>query len=194
MAKRKCVICSQYIEKDDETVPYKNRYAHVKCFNSLMKMAVKSNGEKKAASMRKKKTVKVKAVGEALSEEEAKEKRDLIAYVERLFGEKANSKIYTQIKNMKSDFPYYTYAGIKSALEYFYEVQDNPITQKGVGIVPYIYDQAQKYFEHLYKTYEHNAKIEDVSTLYKETKIKIVPPRTPQEEKSMDYKGGDYHW
>ena len=108
MSKRKCVICSNWIEKGDETVPYKNRLAHVQCFNSMMKMAVKSNSEKKVAKSKKTKKINPKStvLGDCLTEEESKQKRSLISYIEELFGEKANAKTYTQIKNLMRDYPH----------------------------------------------------------------------------------------
>ena len=45
-------------------------------------------------------------------------------------------------------YPHYTYKGIKQALVYFYEVQKKPIDKanQGIGIVPYVYDSAQEYY------------------------------------------------
>ena len=51
MAKRKCAICNEYIENNEESVPYKKRYAHLKCFNVAMQVVstkprVKSESKK----------------------------------------------------------------------------------------------------------------------------------------------------
>lgn len=195
MSKRKCVICSNWIEKGDETVPYKNRLAHVQCFNSMMKMAVKSNSEKKAAKSKKTKKINPKStvLGDCLTEEESKQKRSLISYIEELFGEKANAKTYTQIKNLMRDYPYFTYVGLEQSIRFFYEIKENPITNQGLGIVPYVYDQAQKYFKNLGEVQSHNASISNVNELYAHKKVRIAPPKIVEEE-SIERTGGGYDW
>lgn len=195
MSKRKCVICSNWIEKGDETVPYKNRLAHVQCFNSMMKMAVKSNSEKKAAKSKKTKKINPKStvLGDCLTEEESKQKRSLISYIEELFGEKANAKTYTQIKNLMRDYPYFTYIGLEQSIKFFYEIKENPITNQGLGIVPYVYDQAQEYFKNLGEVQSHNASISNVNELYAHKKVRIAPPKIVEEE-SIERTGGGYDW
>lgn len=195
MSKRKCVICSNWIEKGDETVPYKNRLAHVQCFNSMMKMAVKSNSEKKAAKSKKTKKINPKStvLGDCLTEEESKQKRSLISYIEELFGEKANAKTYTQIKNLMRDYPYFTYVGLEQSIRFFYEIKENPITNQGLGIAPYVYDQAQEYFKNLGEVQSHNASISNVNELYAHKKVRIAPPKIVEEE-SIERTGGGYDW
>mgnify|MGYP000224659176 FL=1 len=195
MSKRKCVICSNWIEKGDETVPYKNRLAHVQCFNSMMKMAVKSNSEKKAAKSKKTKKINPKStvLGDCLTEEESRQKRSLISYIEELFGEKANAKTYTQIKNLMRDYPYFTYVGLEQSIRFFYEIKENPITNQGLGIVPYVYDQAQEYFKNLGEVQSHNASISNVNELYAHKKVRIAPPKIVEEE-SIGRTGGGYDW
>lgn len=195
MSKRKCVICSNWIEKEDETVPYKNRLAHVQCFNSMMKMAVKSNSEKKAVKSKKAKKINPKStvLGDCLTEEESKQKRSLIGYIEELFGEKANAKTYTQIKNLMRDYPYFTYVGLEQSIRFFYEIKENPITNQGLGIVPYVYDQAQEYFKNLGEVQSHNASISNVNELYAHKKVRIAPPKIVEEE-SIERTGGGYDW
>lgn len=195
MSKRKCVICSNWIEKGDETVPYKNRLAHVQCFNSMMKMAVKSNSERKAVKSKKAKKINPKSavLGDCLTEEESKQKRSLISYIEELFGEKANAKTYTQIKNFMRDYPYFTYVGLEQSIRFFYEIKENPITNQGLGIVPYVYDQAQEYFKNLGEVQSHNASISNVNELYAHKKVRIAPPKIVEEE-SIERTGGGYDW
>jgi len=195
LSKRKCVICSNWIEKGDETVPYKNRLAHVQCFNSMMKMAVKSNSERKAVKSKKAKKINPKSavLGDCLTEEESKQKRSLISYIEELFGEKANAKTYTQIKNLMRDYPYFTYVGLEQSIRFFYEIKENPITNQGLGIVPYVYDQAQEYFKNLGEVQSHNASISNVNELYAHKKVRIAPPKIVEEE-SIERTGGGYDW
>ena len=79
-------------------------------------------------------------------------KEELTDYICRLFSLKApGPRIYTQIKTFLDKYPHYTYKGIKQALVYFYEVQKKPIDKanQGIGIVPYVYDSAQEYFNNI---------------------------------------------
>lgn len=80
------------------------------------------------------------------------DKEDLTDYICRLFSLKApGPRIYTQIKTFFDKYPNYTYKGIKQALVYFYEVQNKPIDKanQGIGIVPYVYDSAQEYYNNI---------------------------------------------
>lgn len=80
------------------------------------------------------------------------DKEELTDYICRLFSLKApGPRIYTQIKTFLDKYPYYTYKGIKQALVYFYEVQKKPIDKanQGIGIVPYVYDSAQEYYNNI---------------------------------------------
>jgi hypothetical protein len=161
----------------------------------MMKMAVKSNSEKKAAKskMTKKINPKSAVLGDCLTEEESKQKRSLISYIEELFGEKANAKTYTQIKNLMRDYPYFTYVGLEQSIRFFYEIKENPITNQGLGIAPYVYDQAQEYFKNLGEVQSHNASISNVNELYAHKKVRIAPPKIVEEE-SIERTGGGYDW
>jgi hypothetical protein len=160
-----------------------------------MKMAVKSNSEKKAAKSKKTKKINPKStvLGDCLTEEESKQKRSLINYIEELFGERANAKTYTQIKNLMRDYPYFTYVGLEQSIRFFYEIKENPITNQGLGIVPYVYDQAQEYFKNLCEVQAHNASISNINELYTHKKVRIAPPKIVEEE-SIERTGGGYDW
>lgn len=80
------------------------------------------------------------------------EKEELSEYICRLFSLKApGPRINTQLKSFFEKYPNYTYKGIKQALEFFYEVQKKPKEKanQGIGIVPYVYDSAQEYFNNI---------------------------------------------
>jgi hypothetical protein len=81
-----------------------------------------------------------------------KQKDELTEYICRLFSLKApGPRIYAQIKSYLEKYPYYTYIGIKQALVYFFEIQKKSIDKanQGIGIVPYVYDDAQEYFNRI---------------------------------------------
>jgi hypothetical protein len=50
-----------------------------------------------------------------------------------------------QIKEYK-EVRGYTYKGMTLALKYFFEIQKNNPKVQSLGIIPYIYDQAKKYW------------------------------------------------
>ena len=64
---------------------------------------------------------------------------------------------------------------------------------QGLGIVPYVYDQAQEYFKNLGEVQSHNASISNVNELYAHKKVRIAPPKIVEEE-SIERTGGGYDW
>ena len=74
MAKRKCIICGEWIENNSQSIPYKGKWAHEKCFQIAVKAIKKDKDEKLADKTKSKKSKpKPKAeLKEAVSEEEAK--------------------------------------------------------------------------------------------------------------------------
>lgn len=57
MALKKCVICGKIIDKGEDAIPYKNRYAHSYCFNIETTVLMK---EKEKKLKRVKQQVKAK--------------------------------------------------------------------------------------------------------------------------------------
>jgi len=153
----KCPFCSQQFDANtEEYVKIKTRYAHKKC------------AEEHEATM-------------------TQDERDLAAlfeYVKNLFGSDYNyMKVKRQIEKMKSDNPDYSYSGMKRSLQWFYEITHHPIENAngGIGIIPYIYDDARKYFYSLYVAQLANEHI-DITTEAKEFVIESPraysrPPR-----------------
>lgn len=150
----KCPICEQQF--DANVTPYikiKTRYAHKEC------------AEQREATMT----------------QEEKDLAALFEYVKNLFGKDYNyMKVKRQIEKIKSDNPTYSYSGMKRSLQWFYEITHHPIENAngGIGIVPYIYDDAKKYFYSLYLSQLKNQTLVEVET---ETKyFEIESPRTCQ--------------
>jgi len=87
-----------------------------------------------------------KEVFENLTEQEQRQK--LIQFIFSLFPEPSKS-IYRLInQNIKKG---YTYLGMIRALEFFYIVkkQSKVKSKNSIGIIPYVYNDAQKYFQQL---------------------------------------------
>lgn len=81
-------------------------------------------------------------------EEKKSEKTELDNYIMELFNEDyVNPRIQKQIKQYVEEYDY-TYSGIRKTLIYFYEVKGNSIKKSngGIGIVPYIYNEAYSYY------------------------------------------------
>lgn len=80
------------------------------------------------------------------------EKDILMEYVCKLFGlKRPGPTVYSQLKTFMEKNNYYTYKGVLNALKYFYEIQKNSTkkSNQGIGIVPYVYDEAAVYFENV---------------------------------------------
>lgn len=79
------------------------------------------------------------------------DKEELTNFICRLFSLKApGPRIYAQIKSYLEKNNY-TYKGILQALQFFYEIQKHSTdkSNQGIGIVPYVYDAAQEYYNNI---------------------------------------------
>lgn len=135
MHKVKCAVCGATFDKDKvQAVRYgKNRHAHYSC-----------HPEGELLPLPKK-------------EEQDSEYKQLIEYIDKLFNKKCNFALVTkQIKTYKEKNGY-SYSGILKSLVYAYEIKKNPIDKAhGIGIVPYVYQDAYNYYLSLYITQKKN--------------------------------------
>lgn len=103
------------MQDKEQAIKYKNRYYHPQC---LEKKKQKENDEP--------------------------DRQELIGYVMRLHKmSNINGFVLRQIKNFRDEG--YTYKGMILTLRYFHEVKGNPITGDGIGIIPYVYEEAKKW-------------------------------------------------
>jgi len=141
---KKCYYCGQQfdISKEEWAKPVVNRYAHQKCYDE--------NYTEDQAN--------IDAIYAYLTSL-------LIKYDYQLCEKQRLSYIK---KNG------YTNEGILLALKYFYEVKKQSPDRSGnrIGIVPYVYDEAQAYFEELYKRKKQIAK--DAKKIIGKEKKKII--------------------
>ena len=70
----------------------------------------------------------------------------LVEFIYLLFDRKQSTRAFSQIKQYEKKG--YTYLGMIRALEYFFIIKKNSLAKAkgGIGIVPHIYDEAQKYY------------------------------------------------
>lgn len=96
--------------------------------------------------------------------------------------------IKKQIKNFIETYNF-TYSGIRKSLIYFYEIKGNPIIKKAtIGIVPYIYREADNYYYTIWLAKQYNNTKKNNNTQSKVEIIKIKPPqREPLKRKKFSF-------
>ena len=128
-----------------------------------------------------------KACAEKHQVEKTQKEKDydaLVNYIENLFGiGYVSAKVAKQIKEYRETYNY-TYSGMLGTLVYWYEVKGATIDQAngGIGIVPYIYEQAKEYYSKINQANELNAGVTGYKLHFKEIVIEapqaeIKPPK-----------------
>lgn len=100
-----------------------------------------------------------------IKELDSVEYKKLIEYVCNLFDiDKPTGMMMKQIKEYRQEYNY-RYFAIQLALEYFFVVKDNKIPEhKTLGIVPYIMEDAKKYYTHLAQLPNREIHVKSVTT------------------------------
>lgn len=146
----KCPGCGlRFYREDEPHVHIKNRYWHTECFNQ----------EKKEMSQ---------------SEQSIK---DLENYICELFNtDHVSPRIRKQIATMISQYNF-THSGILGSLKYWFEVKDGSIEKSngGIGIVPYIYEDASKYYVSIFLAHQANKGVKSIDT--EEIVVRIPSPK-----------------
>ena len=122
----------------------------------------------------------------SLTEEQKKSIIDLDNYIMQLFKiDYVDARIRKQIKQYREEYNY-TYSGIRKALVYFYEVKGNPIEKAngGIGIVPYVYQNAYNYYLALWQAQQKNQ--DKVLTNYIPKVKEVVIPRPQRKVKKRE--------
>lgn len=128
-----CSVCGKRFDRDKEQAVKSSarRYAHQKCC---------PQGE----------IVPLPQVDEDLLK--------LTQYIEKLLGNNYNrARVKQQLKSFTEEYKY-SYSGILKSLIYFYEVKGNSIDKAngGIGIVPFIYQDAFNYYYSLWQAQSIN--------------------------------------
>lgn len=160
----KCSVCGKQFDrlKEPFVKTSSTRYAHVKCGK--------------------------------IKEKEDKEKEDkkkLEDYIKQVYGmDRISPLIRKQIDSyIKDDM---TYSGMLGSLYYFYGVKGNDSAKaKGIGIIPYIYQEAEEYFRNLSRINLMN-KGQDF-TIKEKVIVIPVPQSKPKRKKNFfrDFFKGD---
>ena len=157
-----CAVCNERFDRDKiQAVKVSSRrYAHFDC---------KPDGE----------IVPLPEVDEDLLK--------LEQYIKILLKEDyINVRVRKQIKEFKEKYNY-THSGILKSLIYFYEVKGNPKEKAratgGIGIVPFIYEEAKRYYFNLFMAQNQNQSKDIVNLISKVKEITIKPPSVDVKKK-----------
>lgn len=153
----KCKYCGETFNRDKiEFIKIGNRYAHKECVEKH----------------------------EANKTQEEKDIENLENYIKEKFNEPyINVKIKRQIEEYHKQYQY-SYSGMLKTLIYWFEVKGNSIDKAngGIGIIPYIFNEARDYYYKLYLAQLKNLKIDQNFKI--ETKIISIPPPAIERKKS----------
>ena len=135
----KCFYCGATFDRDREpfvAVPNKaKRYAHIRCYENTV----------------------------ALDEQTKRDKETLESYIKQLFNcDTLPEKVIKQLNTYMTDpTKNYTYSGIYKTLKYHYEIKHGQIEKAngGIGIVPYVYEEARRYWYNIWLTRERNKEL-----------------------------------
>lgn len=155
----KCAICGESFDRDKiQAVKHgARRYAHLRC---------NPNGE----------LVTAEVDPEKIKEQQAL--NDLEMYAKELLQDDYNpAKIRKQINEYHQKYGY-SYDGMKKTLIYWYEIkgQSKEKANGGIGIIPFIFNDARNYYYSLYLAQMAN---KDVQPGYRPIvkEIEIISPR-----------------
>lgn len=114
----------------------------------------------------------------------------LVEYVQQLLGKEYNAaRVKKQIKDFKDEYGY-SYSGMLKSLVYFYEVKGNSKDKAngGIGIVPFIYNDAYNYYLNLFLANQQNINkdIKSYTSKVKEITIKVPTVDFPKKLFNLD--------
>lgn len=127
---------------------------------------------------------------------ELTDQEKLEKYIMKLFG---SDYVYAKIKKQIKDYVTnhgFTYSGIHKALVYYYEVKGNRFdegkAQGGIGIVPFVYQNAYNYYYAIWEAQQKQDNISDAKSVEqfipKVVEIKIpVPQRQVKKRKLFSF-------
>ena len=191
--KRVCVLCGLTIEDNNDSVPYKKRYAHTACFRAAAKAnhVDKTKKKKKKEAEKKTKPVsKSKAeLKDALSDEEYIQKNLYYDYICKTTGiAELPVKIYALTENYIKKYGF-TFQGLYATLTYMHNILEKEFGEDIVGLIPYYYTEAQAHYKAVKSVGDRN---KDVNTeeMYKKKTVYINPKRKKIKQIDISTIGG----
>lgn len=151
----KCYYCGLTFDRDKTpfvAIPDKaKRYAHKDCYDRIARQ----------------------------TEQEQEDKEKLETYIKQLFGYKTlPERVNRQIIKYRTELNY-SYSAIYKSLLYFFEIKKSPIEKAngGIGIVPYIIDDARNYWLSILEAQERNKEIKVEQYVLPVREVHILPPQ-----------------
>lgn len=93
--------------------------------------------------------------------------------------------ILKQIKDFEETYKF-SYKGMEMTLRYFHHIKNNPVDAKGIGIIPWKYDDARKFYEEMDRIRKHAAKV----NFNNKEEVVYVKPSTKKKRKDyIDIEG-----
>jgi hypothetical protein len=111
---------------------------------------------------------------------ESQDRKELISYICQLYRLDApTGMMLKQIKEYKEELKY-RYKGMELALRYFHETLGNPVQEgTGIGIIPYVYEDAKNHFITKMKVEESLKNIKQE----KAQVVKVISPKSTYKRK-----------
>ena len=201
-----CPYCKQRFDRDKEeyAVVSARRYAHAACMlrevekdpnyvkkeiidpldNVICAFCKKPLSKKDANCVMLNNSKYVHKECQALEESREKTDREKLEdYIKTLFSlTYIEPRVKAQIKKYVEEYNY-TYSGMQKALYYFYEIKggDKSKANGGIGIIPYVYQDAYNYHYNLWLAQQKNKDVE--IQLYVPQIKEIVIPRPERKVK-----------
>lgn len=155
----KCLYCEQMFDRNDpanNAIKIGRRYAHKQCSDEH---------------------------DEQMTQDE-KDEKALYEYCKDIFKEDYNYlKIKKQIESYIKNYQY-SYSGMLKALKWFFEIKKESVEKAngGVGIIPYIYQDAYKYYYTLFLAQKKNKEkdnynIKTKTVIIESPRMWIAPPK-----------------
>ena len=134
--KLKCPVCSSMNYKEDAVLIGKRHFCKGECEQQELERLEKSKLEQDDWS-------------------------ELYNYIEELYGEKPTGMMFKQLGEFRKDPYNYTNKGMYLTLKYFYETkQQSVINNTGLGIIPYVYEEAKKNYIEQMQISAYNSEFE----------------------------------
>ncbi len=177
---KKCLICGKSILDPNDMMPYKDRYVHKDCFNIGIKAitmnkqdALSEAVQSKEKKQKKEKVVtpKIEKLQDAVSEEEYEQKKKYYTYLKTLIGDEVSSKIYAVTKK-QMDMYGFTYGQMYQTLVYLNEILEKDLKGDVIGLIPYYYKDATKYYEDIERIKKKNI---NMTGMYEKKIVYIAP-------------------
>ena len=174
MGKPTCPMCKGAILPTDIIVPFKGRKAHKRCFDTYIAQASRQEKKPKKKDNTSKETNDIPKISIPVSEAEYKEKKAVVEYIEQLTNQRATAKVYKLLEDYSKKYNF-TYIGMLRGLQYFYEALENSPEGDCVGILPYIYEEAQAYMDKIDEAANNNRSVtsKELNQMYPKVKLKI---------------------